>query len=64
MTIINRVELHEFKFKAKNLGNMTGANSVGAFGYAKNQVTEIKRMIDGGEKSFHLVSIWFLSFGG
>ena len=43
MTIINRVELHEFKFKAKNLGNMTGANSVGAFGYAKNQVTEIKK---------------------
>ena len=43
MTIINKVELHEFKFKAKNLGNITGANSVGAFGYAKDQATEVKK---------------------
>ena len=35
MTIIKQVELHEFEFNAKNLGNLTGADSVGAFGYLK-----------------------------
>ena len=43
MTKINNVELHEFKFDAKNLGNLTGAESVGAFGYMKGKSSEIKK---------------------
>ena len=43
MTKINNVELHEFKFDAKNLGNLTGAESVGAFGYMKGESAEIKK---------------------
>ena len=43
MTKINNVELHEFKFEAKNLGNLTGAESVGAFGYMKGESSEIKK---------------------
>jgi len=43
MTKINNVELHEFKFEAKNLGNLTGAESVGAFGYMKGESAEIKK---------------------
>jgi len=43
MTKINNVELHEFKFEAKNLGNLTGAESVGAFGYIKGESSEIKK---------------------
>ena len=43
MTKINNVELHEFKFEAKNLGNLTGAESVGAFGYMKGESLEIKK---------------------
>ena len=43
MTKINNVELHEFKFDAKNLGNLTGADSVGAFGYMKGASSEIKK---------------------
>ena len=43
MTKINNVELHEFKFDAKNLGNLTGAESVGAVGYMKGVSTEIKK---------------------
>ena len=43
MTKINNIELHEFKFDAKNLGNLTGAESVGAVGYMKGVSTEIKK---------------------
>ena len=43
MTIIKKVELHEFKFKAKNLGNLTGADSVGAIGFSKGSFSEIKK---------------------
>ena len=43
MTKINNVELHEFKFEAINLGNLTGAESVGAFGYMKGESAEIKK---------------------
>ena len=43
MTKIKNVELHEFKFDAKNLGNLTGAESVGAFGYMKGESAEIKK---------------------
>jgi len=43
MTIIKQVELHEFKFKAKNLGNLTGADSVGAVGFSKGSFSEIKK---------------------
>ena len=43
MTIIKQVELHEFDFKAKNLGNLTGAESVGAFGYLKGSFSKIKK---------------------
>ncbi len=43
MTKINNVELHEFNFEAKNLGNLTGAESVGAFGYMKGESSEIKK---------------------
>ncbi len=43
MTKINRVELTEFKFNVKNLGNITGANSVGSLGYVKNNIAEIKK---------------------
>ena len=39
MTLIKKVELHEFKFPVNNLGNLTGANSVGAFGYSKGEVS-------------------------
>ena len=39
MTKINTIELHEFKFEAKNLGNLTGADSVGAVGYMKGGST-------------------------
>ena len=43
MTLIKQVELHEFKFPVYNLGNLTGANSVGAFGYSKGEVSELKK---------------------
>ena len=43
MTLIKKVELHEFKFPVNNLGNLTGANSVGAFGYSKGEVSELKK---------------------
>ena len=43
MTFIKKVELHEFKFPVNNLGNLTGANSVGAFGYSKGEVSELKK---------------------
>ena len=43
MTIIKQVELHEFEFNAKNLGNLTGAESVGAFGYLKGSFSKIKK---------------------
>ena len=43
MTLIKKVELHEFKFPVNNLGNLTGADSVGAFGYSKGEVSELKK---------------------
>ena len=43
MTLIKKVELHEFKFPVNNLGNLTGANSVGAFGYSRGEVSELKK---------------------
>ena len=43
MTLIKKVELHEFKFPIKNLGNLTGADTVGAVGYSKGEITEIKK---------------------
>ncbi|MBL6598502.1 MAG: mandelate racemase [Alphaproteobacteria bacterium] len=39
MTKITRVEVHEFGFDAKNLGNLTGADTVGAMGYAKGETS-------------------------
>ena len=36
MTRIKSVELHEFEFDAVNLGNLTGAKTIGAVGYAKD----------------------------
>ena len=48
MTLIKKVELHEFKFPVNNLGNLTGANSVGAFGYSKGEVSELKKFEDNG----------------
>ncbi|MBH67833.1 MAG: mandelate racemase [Rhodospirillaceae bacterium] len=43
MTKITRVEIHEFGFDAANLGNLTGADSVGAIGYAKGAVSRIAK---------------------
>ncbi len=43
MSIIKQVELYEFKFPVFNLGNLTGANSVGAIGYKKDSKIELKK---------------------
>ena len=40
MTKITKVEIHEFTFDAINLGNMTGADSVGAVGYSKGSISK------------------------
>jgi len=43
MTFITRVEVHEFEFDAQNLGNMTGASSIGAVSYSKGAVTRMAK---------------------
>jgi L-alanine-DL-glutamate epimerase-like enolase superfamily enzyme len=43
MTKIISVEIHEFGFNANNLGNLTGADSVGAVGYAKGVISRIAK---------------------
>jgi len=43
MSRITRVELHEFEFDAVNLGNLTGAHTIGAIGYAKGVVTRLPK---------------------
>lgn len=43
MTKITRVEVHEFGFNARNLGNLTGADSVGAMGYAKGATSRFSK---------------------
>ena len=43
MTKITKVEIHEFTFDAVNLGNMTGADSVGAVGYSKGSISEVAK---------------------
>ena len=43
MTKINNIQLQEFRFDVKNLGNLTGAESVGAVSYMKGASTEIKK---------------------
>lgn len=43
MSKIVRVEVHEFEFDAVNLGSLTGANTIGAIGYAKGAVTRIPK---------------------
>lgn len=43
MSRITRVEVHEFGFDAENLGNLTGANTIGAIGYAKGAITRIPK---------------------
>ena len=43
MTKITKVEIHEFTFDAVNLGNMTGADSVGAVGYLKGSISEVAK---------------------
>lgn len=43
MTKIISVEIHEFGFDANNLGNLTGADSVGAVGYAKGVISRIAK---------------------
>jgi L-alanine-DL-glutamate epimerase-like enolase superfamily enzyme len=43
MSRITRVELHEFEFDAVNLGNLTGAQSIGAIGYSKDAVTRLPK---------------------
>lgn len=37
MTVITRVEVHEFEFDATNLGTLTGANTIGAFGFSRGE---------------------------
>jgi L-alanine-DL-glutamate epimerase-like enolase superfamily enzyme len=43
MTKITEVEIHEFGFDAVNLGNLTGADSVGAVGYAKGSIYRVAK---------------------
>ena len=43
MTKITEVEIHEFGFDAVNLGNLTGADSVGAVGYAKGSISRVAK---------------------
>ena len=43
MTKITKVEIHEFTFDAINLGNMTGADSVGAVGYSKGSISKVAK---------------------
>ena len=43
MTKITQVEIHEFGFDVPNLGNLTGADSVGAIGYMKGAVSRIEK---------------------
>ena len=43
MTKITKVEIHEFTFDAINLGNMTGADSVGAVGYSKGSTSKVAK---------------------
>ena len=43
MTKITEVEIHEFGFNAINLGNLTGADSVGAVGYAKGSISRVAK---------------------
>ncbi len=43
MSTITRVEIHEFEFEAKNLGNFSGAKSIGALSYVKGAVTRIPK---------------------
>ena len=43
MTKITQVEIHEFGFDVPNLGNLTGADSVGAIGYMKGSVSRIEK---------------------
>ena len=41
MTLIIRVEVHEFEFDAQNLGTIAGANSIGGLAYLKGATTRI-----------------------
>lgn len=43
MVMITRVEVHEFEFDAINIGNLTGANTIGAIGYCKGAVTRLPK---------------------
>ena len=43
MTLITRVELHEFTFEAENLGIQTGATTIGSVGYRKGAKTELAK---------------------
>ena len=43
MTVITRVEVHEFEFDATNLGNLTGANTIGAFGFCRGETTRMMK---------------------
>ena len=43
MSQIKRVEIHEFKHTAQNLGLLTNANTIGAVGYAKGQAIELDK---------------------
>ncbi len=43
MSTITRVELHAFTFEAQNLGTLTGASTIGSFGYAKGATTRLPK---------------------
>ena len=43
MSQIKRVEIHEFKHNAQNLGLLTNANTIGAVGYAKGKSIELDK---------------------
>ena len=43
MTQIKKVEIHEFTHSVKNLGLLTNANTIGAVGYAKGQITKMDK---------------------
>ena len=43
MTQIKKVEIHEFTHLVKNLGLLTNANTIGAVGYAKGQITKMDK---------------------
>ncbi len=44
MTKIDKVELHEFQFKAVNLGLSADTNSIGGLSYEKGAETPIANM--------------------